>query len=568
MSFKSRNTHPGNTDGIVIVGAGLAGLFTALKLAPLPVTVVTRAPLGSGAASGWAQGGIAAAVGLGDTPAAHAVDTLAAGGGLVDATVARFVAEEAPDRIRDLASLGVPFDRDANGAFVLSREAAHRAARVVRISGDTAGAGIMSAVIAAVRRTPSIRVIEGYILEDLVMREGHVAGVRIGPAHTRGSGRYEILAAGAVVLATGGVGALYAVTTNPPEASGIAIAVAARAGAAIADAEFVQFHPTALDVGIDPAPLVTEALRGAGATLVNRHGERFLTGLHRDAELAPRDVVARAVHGEILAGRGAFLDARRAVGARFPEEFPTVTAHCQAAGIDPARDLIPVAPAQHYHMGGVATDAHGRTSVAGLWACGECAATGLHGANRLASNSLLEAVVFGARLAADIAEVPPHASEHVRRTAGREPARPVKNRTAAIARLRETMSTHAGVVRDGDGLRAALAALRSLAAETDGDPAISDRLLAAQFILTAALRRTENRGAHVRSDASDVAHRSRTEAISKDGEPLRLRSQQGRSFLTLADLDEAAPLFAPMRRRQSGLPGPRGKQHALVGDRQ
>ena len=295
-----------------------------------------------------------------------------------------------------------PSSATRDGHFQLSQEAAHSRRRVVHVSGDRTGAAIMQALIARVRATPSIRVLEGYVADELIVADGRVAGVRLVRPSAVDTGSYEFFPACAVVLATGGIGALYSVTTNPAYARGELIAMAARVGAVVADAEFVQFHPTALDVGADPAPLATEALRGEGATLVNRQGERFMLRSDPRGELAPRDIVARGVFQEIAAGRGAFLDCRAAIGAHFAEAFPTVYAHCRAAGIDPVTELIPVAPAAHYHMGGIATDARARTSVAGLWAIGEVASTGLHGANRLASNSLLEAIVFGARAAADI----------------------------------------------------------------------------------------------------------------------------------------------------------------------
>jgi L-aspartate oxidase len=257
---------PTARDGdVVIIGAGLAGLFTALKLAPLPVTVIAAAPLGEGASSMWAQGGIAAAVGEGDSTEKHAKDTIAAGAGIVDEAIAKLVADEGPDRIRDLLSYGVPFDRDLSGHYVLSQEAAHSEKRVVRVSGDRAGAAIMQALIAAVRSAPSIRVLEGYEADELIADDRQVQGVRLIGSSDNGGGNYEFVPASAVVLATGGIGALYALTTNPPYARGEAIAMAARAGAVIADAEFVQFHPTAIDAGVDPAPLATEALRGEGA---------------------------------------------------------------------------------------------------------------------------------------------------------------------------------------------------------------------------------------------------------------------------------------------------------------
>src|ERR1700680_5078957 len=388
-------------DDVVIVGGGLAGLFCALKLAPRPVIVISAAPLGQGASTAWAQGGIAGAVSEGDSAAAHAADTIAAGAGIVDETVALGLAREAAGRIHDLLHYGVPFDRDLEGKLAVAREAAHSARRIVHVRGDMAGKAIISALIEAVRSTPSIRVIEGFVAEALLTEDGAVAGLqlrKVGDA----TANPLTMAARAVVLATGGIGHLYAVTTNPAEASGLGLAIAARAGAVIADPEFVQFHPTAIMVGRDPAPLATEALRGEGASLINDKGERFMLARHPLGELAPRDIVARAVFSEIAAGHGTFLDATTALGARFAEKFPTVYASCMAAGLDPARQPIPVAPAAHYHMGGIAVDERGRTSLHGLWAGGEVSSTGAHGANRLASNSLLEAVVYAARIAEDV----------------------------------------------------------------------------------------------------------------------------------------------------------------------
>lgn len=514
----------GNGD-IVVVGAGLAGLFTALRLAPLPVTVVAAAPLGEGASSVWAQGGIAAAVGEGDTPERHAADTIAAGDGLVDPRVARVVAQEAPARIADLLRYGVPFDRDLAGHFVLSREAAHSARRVVRVAGDRAGSAIMQALIAAVRATPSIRVLERYEALDLILDAGsgagaRCAGVRLIRRDAAGAGTFDFMPASAVVLATGGASALYAVTTNPVYACGEALAFAARAGAVISDAEFVQFHPTAIDVGIDPAPLASEALRGEGATMINRSGERFLLRLHPDGELGPRDIVARGVFSELASGRGAFLDCRIAIGARFPQAFPTVYAHCRAGGIDPVTQPIPVAPAAHYHMGGVATDLSGRTSIEGLWAVGEVAATGLHGANRLASNSLLEAVVMGARTAGDIARlVVPDGARPVAKTyrVAEERALDRAYRDDLLARLRQTMSQHVGVVRNGPDLARAVQTLREIGVEAVGDRSLVNMALAAEIIAGSALLRSESRGAHFRSDFSEpVESLRRRSAVTLD----------------------------------------------------
>jgi L-aspartate oxidase len=490
----------------LIVGGGLAGLFCALKLAPRPVTIVAAAALGEGASTAWAQGGIAAAVAEGDTPEAHARDTVAAGAGIVDEKIALGIAREAANRVHDLLSYGVPFDKDLEGRLLVSREAAHSARRIVRVQGDSAGHAIMAALIAAVRKTPSIHVMEGFMAEELLTADGAVTGLRTRDA----TGRLTTLPAGALVLATGGIGHLYSVTTNPSEARGIGLAIAARAGAKLADTEFVQFHPTALDVGRDPAPLATEALRGDGAILVSRVGERFMQRLHPDAELAPRDIVARGVFAEIAAGRGAFLDARQAIGAEFKAKFPTVYASCMAAGIDPARQLIPIAPAAHYHMGGVAVDARGRTSLAGLWAAGEVASTGAHGANRLASNSLLEAVVFAARIAEDIGGMP-SAKKTLPPTAISEAGAPAALTQADDCALRAVMSAHVGVIRDEDGLSRALAKIMDIERKASS-PALRNMATAALLVTAAAWKRPESRGAHFRSDypAADPAQARRS----------------------------------------------------------
>jgi L-aspartate oxidase len=483
-------------DGVIVVGGGLAGLSAALAAAPRKALLLTDAPLGQGCSSAWAQGGMAAALSPGDSPEAHARDTVAAGAGLVDPAMARLLAEEGPAAVRALADLGAPFDRDARGGFAQSLEAAHSRPRVARVKGDQAGRAIMAAIVGRAQAAAHVEVRAGHRLRGLLQdASGRIRGV----VAEYGGRRVEIVAP-ATVLATGGIGGLYAVTTTPAELIGEGLGLAALAGARIADPEFVQFHPTAIDVGRDPAPLATEALRGEGAVLVDADGRRFMRRHHPDAELAPRDVVARAIHAEREAGRGAFLDARAAVGPAFPEEFPAVFAACLAGGIDPRVQPIPVAPACHYHMGGIATDAHGRTSLGGLFAAGECAATGVHGANRLASNSLVEAAVFGARAggAAAAASDPDTAPLDA-------PVPPVPP-TAALQTLRAAMSRDAGVVRTAEGLLRLLAAIDELEAR-HGRAAAST---AARFTAAAALARRESRGAHFRADTPGQTAAQRT----------------------------------------------------------
>ena len=473
-------------DGPLIVGAGLAGLSAALEAARAGarVLVVSPEPLLSACSSAWAQGGMAAALTAADSPALHARDTQAAGAGLVDPAAARALTDQGRETVEWLAELGAPFDRDADGGFVVSLEAAHSVARVARVGGDGAGRAILSAVVAAVRAEANIETWEDARLKAL-LQDG--SGRVVGAVLMRDGRRVEVLSRG-VVLATGGAGGLFAATTTPAALTGDGLAAAALAGAEILDPEFVQFHPTAIDVGLDPAPLATEALRGEGARLVDGRG-RFLLGEADDADLKPRDVVARAVHAARRDGRGAFLDARTAIGAAFPHEFPAVFAACLRSGLDPRVSPIPVMAACHYHMGGIAADADGRASVAGLYAVGECAATGVHGANRLASNSLLEAAAFGRRAGRAVSD---EAAGRAPQPLAVAPDLPAE----ALTELRRAMTAHVGVIREAEGLASVVALIDRL--ERRHGPALP--LVAARLIAEAALDRRESRGGHFRLD--------------------------------------------------------------------
>ncbi|TIR50610.1 MAG: L-aspartate oxidase [Mesorhizobium sp.] len=467
----------------VIIGAGVAGLMTALHLAPEPVVLISSAPLGTEGCSELAQGGLAASLGGDDGSDLHLADTLAVGDGLCDEAIARRVVKAAPKAIEHLDRLGVAFDRGPDGALRLGLEAAHSRRRIVHADGDATGRELIRALTAGVRRTASITLLENMQARRLIVDDGEIAGVlAVGCTGTVG------LSTSRVVLATGGIGGLFRDTTNPLGSIGHGLALAASAGAELADLEFVQFHPTALDYPSRPMPLVSEAVRGEGAVLVDERGERFLAGTP-GGELAPRDVVARAIWRHLAAGHRVFLDARQCLGPRFPKRFPAITRLCREAGVDPASEPIPVRPAAHYHMGGVGVDAAGRSSLKGLWACGEVACTGLHGANRLASNSLMEAVATAGFVAESVAGASPGWRRRILSTF--LPPRPDPSC------IRPIVSRALGIVRDGETLREAAAALLPIAA---ANQAASDPAVVAMMIAIAALRREESRGAHYRSD--------------------------------------------------------------------
>jgi L-aspartate oxidase len=467
----------------VIIGGGLAGLITALRLAPMPVTLLTRDPLGFEAASAWAQGGVAAALGEDDEPCLHAEDTLQAGDGLCDPVAVKRITAAAPAAIEAMTRLGVPFSRDAEDHILLGLEAAHSRRRIVHAGGDATGREIMQALIRRALETPSINIVSGAEARRIIVKDGVVQGVLA--ATPTG---FLFAATRRLVMATGGAGALYRNTTNPLGAIGSGLALAARAGAELVDMEFVQFHPTALDVGRDPMPLVSEAVRGEGAVLIDERGVRFMAGQGR-AELEPRDIVARAVWRHMNKGRRIYLDARSTIGDRFVKRFPSIAAACQKAGVDPATTPIPIKPAAHYHMGGVAVDAFGRSSLAGLWACGEAASTGLHGANRLASNSLLEAFVMGGVVAESISSVAAGAVGRIEPFDAPPPS--------DAAPIRPILTRCVGIERDQTRLAHAVTELAPLAFQK-GAP--SDPALVGLFIALAALERQESRGAHCRTD--------------------------------------------------------------------
>jgi len=499
------------TTDVLVIGAGAAGLVAALDLAPLNVVVLAKAPVGEGSSSSWAQGGIAAAMGADDHPEHHKRDTLNVAVDLACEKAVHVVTHEGPELIDALIEWGVDFDRCPEGKLSLGREAAHSFRRILHADGDSTGKEIMRALGQAVSHSDHIRVLPSLAAHELIIDEGSV----IGAIATAPNGENVVVRASSVVMATGGIGSLFGYTTNPIEACGEGLAMAARAGAQLSDLEFVQFHPTAIDVGVKPMPLATEALRGEGAILIDSRGVRFMPALHEGAELGPRDIVARAIWRRIKAGEKVYLDCRDAVGEEFPERFPTVWAYCVKAGLDPRCEPIAVTPAAHYHMGGIDVDLNGRTSVPGLWAVGEVACTGVHGANRLASNSLLEAVVFGRRAALDIVSqdlVVPKLGDVEIRPSG----------TLDFSdQLADVLYGAAGVERNEAGLYDALAKVVAWEGrQTAWAPSFRNRLCAAKMILACALERQESRGGHFRSDYPET---DKTKAV--------------RSHLTLNEID-------------------------------
>jgi len=477
---------------VLVIGSGVAGMSVALSLEG--ATVVTKTPLGEGGSSEWAQGGIAVALAQGDTPAEHAADTLAVSAGIGDPDVVRILTEEGPAGVEWLIELGARFDRDPAGRLTFGREAGHGRRRIVHSNGDATGAEVMRAMRAAGLARGDLEEVQGEAI-DLIRQGSRVVGALVDV----GAQRIAYLAP-AVVIATGGIGHVYSRTTNPHAVRGQGIAMAARAGVTMADLEFVQFHPTALDAGADPMPLCTEAIRGEGATLLDNTDTRYMLGVHPDAELAPRDVVARATYRAAVEGRRPVLDPREAVGDSFPQRFPTVFAHAMEAGIDPRTDPLPISPAVHYYMGGIAVNDDGRASASGVWAVGEASSTGVHGANRLASNSLLEGLVFGRRVASDIASqswtIPLLMEVEIPKVALAEP---VHAGSEEIRRLRTIMWDHVGVERDADRLSHAVKEFDEAEAGV-GRSGKRNLAIVGRLVAQTALDREESRGSHYRLD--------------------------------------------------------------------
>ncbi|CAM5497486.1 L-aspartate oxidase [Streptomyces pilosus] len=505
---------------VVVVGSGVAGLTAALRCeaAGLTTVVVTKARLDDGSTR-WAQGGIAAALGEGDTPAQHLDDTLVAGAGLCDEEAVRILVTEGPDAVRRLIATGAHFDESTDGALELTREGGHHRRRIAHAGGDATGAEISRALVEAVRAR-GLRTIENALVLDLLTdARGRTAGVTL---HVMGEGQHDgvgAVHAPAVVLATGGMGQVFSATTNPAVSTGDGVALALRAGAEVSDLEFVQFHPTVLFLGADAEgqqPLVSEAVRGEGAHLVDADGVRFMQGQHELAELAPRDIVAKGIMRRMREqdAEHMYLDARHFGARMWEQRFPTILAACRAHGIDPVTEPVPVAPAAHYASGGVRTDSHGRTTVPGLYACGEVACTGVHGANRLASNSLLEGLVYAERIAADIARTGTlHPREPQPLPVSERPAHPLLAPEARFA-IQRAMTRGAGVLRSAASLAEAADRLHRLHADArdaldengkTAEPGVdtweaTNLLCVARVLVAAAQRREETRGCHWRED--------------------------------------------------------------------
>ena len=483
------------TTRVLVVGSGVAGLFTAWRCAEQgPVLLMTKRTLRDSNTM-WAQGGIAAALGAGDSPELHRRDTLAAGAALCDVNAVDVLVNEGPDRVRELVQAGARFDLNPRGDFKLGKEAAHSRRRIVHAQGDQTGAEVSRTLIERVQASPNVKVLETARVLDLILVNGRCIGVRAAI-----DGKPVEVCAEAVVMATGGLGQVFRHTTNPTVATGDGFAIAHRAGARMADMEFVQFHPTALATSENPLALVSEAVRGEGAILLDGTGKRFMTEKHKLAELAPRDIVAREIFRAQERSGVVHLDARAITD--FNTRFPGIFHLCTARGVDPRKDLIPVTPAAHYMMGGIVTNLDGRTTIPGMYACGEVACTGVHGANRLASNSLLEGLVFAERVSRDAAHLQPHGLVPQAGDLWDVPEL-LDHGAAQVAAddVRRVMWQYAGIDRTARGLRIAVREVDAIEARLPvGATEELNMVQTGRMIVQAALLRKESRGGHYRSD--------------------------------------------------------------------
>ena len=488
----------------VIIGSGIAGLRAAISLADAGDVVILTKADPSESNTGYAQGGIAAAVGPDDSPELHAADTMNAGDDLSDEDAVRLLVTDGPRYVGELIEWGAAFDRDENGAPALGREGAHTVRRVLH-ARDATGREIARVLWNRVAANPRIRVLDDALATEVVVRDGRC----VGAAFLDSSSARHVVEARATLLATGGAGQVFRETTNPAIATGDGVAMAFMAGARVTDLEFVQFHPTVMQVEGTPRFLLSEALRGEGARLVNDAGERFVQRYEPAGDLASRDLVSRAMVREAeRTGAPVYLTMAHLDSDYVRQRFPTIAEACRQAGLDLATDRIPVSPAAHYVMGGVETDSEGRTSVAGLFAAGEVACTGVHGANRLASNSLLEGLVFGARAASAMPHVSAAKLRATREHLVHKP--PATTSLPSADHVRDVMWQRVGLLRSRDGLEDAVAHLTSwwgavLAVERDRGDTRAFRRLASivtvgLLIARAALRREESRGGHFRAD--------------------------------------------------------------------
>ena len=491
---------------VVVVGSGISGLMVAISLYPRKVTLVTKKKLGEMSSSAWAQGGIAAAVGKDDHPDIHFADTIKASSGLNNQEAVKMITTEALHVVSFLEKkINIEFDKDEHNNFYLSIEAAHSKRRVLKINGDQSGKFMVEKLIAYALSQDHITFVEDVSVDHIVQHENACEGI-VGHINKPGViDNFVFLQAPNVVLATGGIGSIYAYTTNPRDIYGEGVAMAARAGAQLSDMEFVQFHPTGLDIGLDPAPLLTEAIRGEGAYLVDEHENRFMLSIHKDKELAPRDVVARAIFREQKKGRSTFLDCRHFKHNSFKNMFPTAHEFLTKANINSEKDLIPVIPAAHYHMGGIKVNLHGQSSVKGLWACGETSSTGAHGANRLASNSLLEAFVFAKKIADAINSKPINATRlqkiNIENYFPKEKTISKVRAKKYIWQLRSNMTRNVGLERNQQTLEQAFIEFDRIERESKHLSAkLKDMILVSRLITFAAMQRKESRGTHFRND--------------------------------------------------------------------